>query len=159
MAALSDADLTTEAGVIKNETTPAANSATRIGQMLVDLTDSKLNKQDVVEPPLIYAAKLTQSGTGNPSTVIQANTLSGAINWGRAGNGQYQGLLSGAFPTDARVHLLAAPSFSSVAAASIKNLAIRRIDTDTVEIIQSGPDGSTIVDDMICYVEIKVYPA
>lgn len=43
MAAKTDAQLLTDANVIKSETTPGANSATRVGNMLIDAIDSKLN--------------------------------------------------------------------------------------------------------------------
>lgn len=46
MAQKTDAQLTTEANVIKNETTAGANTATRVGEMLNDIIDSKLNNED-----------------------------------------------------------------------------------------------------------------
>lgn len=39
----SDADLTTQANQIKNETTPGANTATRVGDMFLEIIDSKVN--------------------------------------------------------------------------------------------------------------------
>lgn len=46
MAQKTDAELTAEANIIKDETTPRANSAQRVGEMVVNLVDSKLNKDD-----------------------------------------------------------------------------------------------------------------
>ena len=46
MAQKTDAELTAEATIIKDETTPRANSAQRVGEMLLDVVDSKLNKDD-----------------------------------------------------------------------------------------------------------------
>lgn len=43
MAQKTDAQLTTEALVIKNETTAGANTANRLGEMYVDIIDSKVN--------------------------------------------------------------------------------------------------------------------
>lgn len=57
MAVLTDAALTTEANVIKNETANLANTATRVGQMFIDIIDSK-------RLPKVYAALVANaSGT------------------------------------------------------------------------------------------------
>jgi hypothetical protein len=49
MAQRTDAQLTTEKDVIKDETTANANSATRIGEMLENIIDSKVNNDDFTE--------------------------------------------------------------------------------------------------------------
>lgn len=46
MGQRTDAQLTTEANVIKNETIEGANTADRVGEMLVNMIDSKLNNAD-----------------------------------------------------------------------------------------------------------------
>ncbi len=49
MAQKSDANLTTQANVIKNETDTGDNTATRVGQMFVDDIDSKINIDKIVD--------------------------------------------------------------------------------------------------------------
>jgi len=58
MATRTDAQLTTDANVIKNETAPGANTATRVGNMLVDAIDSKLNIDKIASPTVVGATKL-----------------------------------------------------------------------------------------------------
>lgn len=48
MTVKTDAQLTADANVIFNETTPGANTAQRVGQMSLDIIDSKLNSQTTV---------------------------------------------------------------------------------------------------------------
>ena len=43
MAVKTDAELTSEANIIKTATVPNSNTANRIGQMVIDLIDSKIN--------------------------------------------------------------------------------------------------------------------
>jgi hypothetical protein len=47
MAQQTDADLLIEAGVIKDETATNANTATRVGTMLVNIIDSKVNNDEL----------------------------------------------------------------------------------------------------------------
>ena len=47
MSQLTDNQLTTEANVIKNETASNANTATRVGTMLNDVIDSKINNDKI----------------------------------------------------------------------------------------------------------------
>lgn len=93
MAKKTDAQLLTEAGVIRNEQTAKANTADRVGEMLEDIIDSKLNASYKV-----YAAKFTQSGTSAPTVTILENTI-GEIVWTRNNDedGNYYGTLNGAF--------------------------------------------------------------
>lgn len=51
-------------------------------------------------PYKIYVALLVQAGTSAPSATILSNTLSGAIAWTRATNGDYVGTLAAAFPAN-----------------------------------------------------------
>lgn len=46
--------------------------------------------------PLVYAALLTQYGTGDPTAIVLENTV-GSIVWTREYQGRYHGTLSGAF--------------------------------------------------------------
>jgi hypothetical protein len=58
MATRTDAQLTTDANVIKNETAPGANTATRVGNMLVDAIDSKVNINKIASPTVVGTTKL-----------------------------------------------------------------------------------------------------
>jgi hypothetical protein len=58
MATRTDAQLTTDANVIKNETAPGANTATRVGNMLVDAIDSKVNIDKIASPTVVGTTKL-----------------------------------------------------------------------------------------------------
>lgn len=49
MAQKDDATLLTQAGVIKAETTANANTATRVGTMMEDIIDSKMNNDDLID--------------------------------------------------------------------------------------------------------------
>lgn len=53
-----DATLTTEANTIKNETVKGANTATRVGQMFLDLTTAKLNVLNLNNPFYINGGNL-----------------------------------------------------------------------------------------------------
>ena len=74
MAQKTDAELLIESGIIKNETTKNANTATRVGQMLDDIIDSKFNKSYKV-----YTAILNYGDLSNP--IILENTLGEDIIW------------------------------------------------------------------------------
>ena len=45
----------------------------------------------------VYIASITQTGTSNPVATVAENTLGGTVVWTRAGVGNYQGALTGAF--------------------------------------------------------------
>lgn len=47
MSQLTDTQLTTEANIIKNETSADANTATRVGTMINDVIDSKINNDKI----------------------------------------------------------------------------------------------------------------
>jgi len=49
-----DAELITEAEIIKNETERGANTAQRIGDMIVNIVDSKVNNEAIVENTVVY---------------------------------------------------------------------------------------------------------
>jgi len=61
MAQKTDAELTTEADVIGNETTASANTADRVRDMLISLIDSKQNNIKLVTA-LVDAATIDLSG-------------------------------------------------------------------------------------------------
>lgn len=52
-----------------------------------------------VSAPAQYVAKISQSGTGDPTAVVFENTLSGTPVWSRQGSGSYRLTLADEFPT------------------------------------------------------------
>jgi len=92
--ALSIAQLLTAAGVIKNETTPGANTAARVGTMFENIINSTPNVN------LTYNARLSQASTSAPSVVREFyNTLTSGspgdtgyigVSWIRNSTGEYK---------------------------------------------------------------------
>ena len=68
MAHQPDSNLLEQAEVIRDETTANANTATRVGEMLVDIVDSKYNR-----PYQVYTATLSQTSTNAPVATILEN--------------------------------------------------------------------------------------
>ena len=101
MSQLTDTQLTTEANVIKDETVEKANTATRVGTMLDNIIDSKINNDkistdgtlsgdsdtelpsekavktyvDSKMPYKVYTALLTQSGGDDPQQVVSDGSV------------------------------------------------------------------------------------
>jgi hypothetical protein len=86
-----DSQLLTEAGVIRNEQTAKANTADRVGEMLEDIIDSKLNASYKV-----YTALFNQGSIYAPTVTVLENTI-GTIIWTYSTIGTYYGTLTGAF--------------------------------------------------------------
>lgn len=63
MAQKTDAELTTEANVIGTETIAAANTADRVGDMLINIIDSKVNNDDGTPTSGLPAASTPLDGT------------------------------------------------------------------------------------------------
>jgi hypothetical protein len=81
MATRTDAQLTTDANVIKNETAPGANTATRVGNMLVDAIDSKLNVDKIASPTVVGATKLyTDLAASNTDGAVSQAGIKTAVN-------------------------------------------------------------------------------
>lgn len=76
MSQKTDAELLTQAGIIKNETEDGANTAARIGAMYDNIIDSKLNNESV--GPLIAAATSKTTPVDGDSTIISDSEASGA---------------------------------------------------------------------------------
>jgi hypothetical protein len=77
MPTRTDAQLTTDANVIKNETAPGANTATRVGNMLIDLIDSKANLNDLASPSAVGVAKLYNTYGSNTDGAMTQSQASG----------------------------------------------------------------------------------
>jgi hypothetical protein len=56
---ITDTQLNTEAGVIKDETTANANTATRVGTMLENIIDNKINNDKIDDDPTLAADSST----------------------------------------------------------------------------------------------------
>ena len=69
-----DAELLTEANIIKDETTPRANSAERVGEMLVNVIDSKVSKDDF-SGFLSFVGTVNGLQSGNYSINVLKNDL------------------------------------------------------------------------------------
>lgn len=93
----------------------------------------------------IYAAYLTQSGTGNPTVISTiVNLLGGDVTWTRLSAGTYRGARTGAFPANK----LFAPFQMPVATGSgHKRMSVTRIDNDTIELVTNSV--STPSDDQL----------
>lgn len=87
MAQKTNAELTTEANVIKNETADNANTAVRIGDMYLDIIDSKKNNDEY----LVYTALLSYSSSTVTVTVLK-NTLGTDLTWDNPSTGQFRGV-------------------------------------------------------------------
>lgn len=82
MSQKTDAELLTEAGVIKNETTEGANTATRVGDMLDNIIGSKLNNDDVATKMGMVINASTAATPNNTDVVatVESTTLK-KITW------------------------------------------------------------------------------
>lgn len=75
MAQQTDAELLDEAAVIKDETTAGANTHTRVGEMLENIIESKLNNESV--GPLIAATTAKVTPVDADTTIISDSAASG----------------------------------------------------------------------------------
>ena len=84
MAQLTDIQLTTEAGVIKNETIANANTADRVGTMLYDIIDSKINLDNISTDTNLGTSNTEISSQNAVKTYVDAkidtNTALGTSN-------------------------------------------------------------------------------
>lgn len=107
---------------------------------------------------LVYTAKLSQAGAGDPTATVLENTLGGAIVWARAGVGAYTGTLNGAFPV-AR-SWFAKPSIDYSAADGVEFHAFLNRGSDNIialtvtDVTGLAMDGFNNLS-----IEIRVYPA
>jgi hypothetical protein len=92
---MSKATLLTDAGVIKNETTNSANTATRVGEMFEDIINESL-----IPTYKVYRALLTQTGTSAPVATVLENTLGATPTYARDGVGVYTLTSVGSFPAN-----------------------------------------------------------
>jgi hypothetical protein len=154
MSVKTDAQLSTSAATIKAETLPAANSATRIGQMLEDLTDSKVNKQDKKQ----YCFSVSQSGSSAPTVTVHLNQLSGTIAWTRSTTGTYVGTLIGAF-LSGKVPIVEGfiRNGSSIGSSTLNTFILQRLTDNTVAL--GTFTNGTLTDGLLTnqYFELNVF--
>ena len=159
----SKSTLLTSAGVIKNETTAAANTATRIGTMFEDVINSTSNTD------LTYYVRLSQSSTSAPAVAREYlnNLTTGnpgdsgyiGVQWFRNSPGEYKIRIKSNI--DANVKITNAYSY----AVSFSDAKIRLISTS------NGNDGSfyyaeftfrsytisgTLSDDVISFTDLLI---
>jgi len=84
MAQQPDSNLLEQAEIIRDETTANANTATRVGTMLVDIVDSKYNR-----PYQVYTAILTQASNAAPVATVLENDFTSTLTWVYNSPGNY----------------------------------------------------------------------
>lgn len=84
MAQQPDSYLLSQAEVIRDETTANANTANRVGEMLVDIVDSKYNR-----PYQVYTAILNQSSNTAPVATVLENDFTSTLTWVYNSPGNY----------------------------------------------------------------------
>lgn len=145
MAVKTIADLLVDANVIKNATIPGENTATRVGDNLVDIIDSLAGGNYTT-----YTVFLSQTGTGDPTvTTVCANTI-GSISWARTDIGTYEGTLASAFPSGKRWAMAVGDSV----AGGFPQIGF----SDDSTILLYNYLGGSLDDDFAMYIEIRVYP-
>lgn len=101
MAIKTDSQLTAQVDIIRNETLPLANSASRLGVTLNEIVENKVNKKKF--PYKNYSIIFSQTGTNAPIITELVNELSGTPVITRLSAGNYTFTLAGAFPQNKTV--------------------------------------------------------
>lgn len=108
---------------------------------------------DFVKPYRVYIALLSQSGASDPTAIVLENTLGGDINWYYNSTGIYYGVLSGVFTSDKTVCFATLGNWNT----NVTNVALERLDNDTVGLITFAPNDNTYNDFTNISIEIRVY--
>ena len=112
-------------------------------------TDSlNINGGSLGLPYKVYTAKLTQTGTSNPTAVVLDNTLGGELVWTRQSKGTYRGTLIGAFSDSSKILF---PYFFN----GSKDIVSVSITNDDIITIATGAPTDDVLDDTP--IEIRVY--
>ena len=151
-----DAQLTISATTIRNETVYGANTAVRVGDMFLDIIDSKVN----VLNPTIYVANLTQTSTNAPVESGFANNI-GTITVTRDDIGVYHISSTSLFTTGKTYCTIGQHSYDLISAPVTRNSIYW--SSDSLIIINTQLDsgsGFALSDDVLLDtpVEIRVYP-
>lgn len=152
MSRKTNSELTTQAQVIRDETTAGANSASRIYTMLKDIVDSVHPGRKVI------CISVTQSGSSDPTVTTHFSNLSGTVVWTRSTTGTYVGTLAGAF-LSGKVPKLEGfiKNGSSIGSSILNTYTIQRLTDDTIALgtFQNG----TLTDGLLSsqYFEIPVF--
>lgn len=169
-----DSELTSQTNIIKNETLPLANTADRVGTMLSDIVENKINKSKF--PFKSYSILFSQEGTNTPTITQLINDLGGIPVITRLSAGNYSFTLNGAFPENKTVlnnlsidsptgfDAIPVISFGNFEGSIIGYYTVTRSGTMGDEISlrsynsAGSEDISVIVDGTInIYLEIKVF--
>lgn len=149
MAQKTDTQLTTEANIIKNETADSANTATRIGDMYLDIIDSKKNNDEYK----VYTAILNQSDTDPPTATVLKNTF-GTLTLNYISPGLYS-ISSPALFTSNKTWL------TRVLYYNLGGMLAKSyyIDVNNIGVSTQNSVG-TYTDNLLtnAYIEIRVYP-
>jgi hypothetical protein len=118
MAQLADDELQAEANIIRDETQPNANTANRVGLMLNDIIDSKINK-DSISPLNIQDAyiRLYNAANGSYLTIYWNDDYGQQITFRDAQN-KYTNL---AFAAQANNNVVTIPTSTGVLATKVNN--------------------------------------
>lgn len=100
-----------------------------------------------------YTATISQTGTNNPVVTVLENNLSGAIVWTRITDGNYNGALTGAFPTASKTFLLIGQKNDTIT-------SLTYADADNVNIGTINPITMLAEDGLLTNttIEIRIYP-
>jgi len=99
MAVKTDSQLGVLAQQVADETAPGANTADRVGNLFQDFVDSKVNVDAI---PKVYATRLTQSSTGDPTAATGYNSTGATATIIRTGTGYGRITFSGGVMTSGK---------------------------------------------------------
>lgn len=155
MSVLNNSALAALAATIRDETAVEANTATRVGELLIDFIDSKINVDAIVKE---YAATISQAGTAAPTATVVINSFGlGVLVWTRNSIGNYTGTLGAAFTTNKTF----ISTMNQELTVADRTVFTSVVDTNTVSMLVRKISDSSFVDlglaDSIA-VNIKVYP-
>jgi len=151
MAHQPDSNLLEQAEIIRDETTANANTATRVGEMLVDIVDSKYNR-----PYQVYTAILTQASNTAPiATVLENDFTETTFTFYYEGVGLYSLNTGGnaIFTANKTVCFTNQISDDNV---SVYGFTAYRTDDFNIIITSSGIDNLLGIGNIAC-IEIRVY--
>lgn len=153
MAQKDDATLLTQAGVIKAETTANANTATRVGTMMEDIIDSKMNNDDLIDEDDMSTNSATRPPSQQSVKAYVDAEVAGASGAVDSVNGQ-TGVVVVAdllltFRTETASHTLDSTDLASInAGAALKvkmNVATANSVTIPLNATQAFPLGTQIL--------------
>lgn len=149
-----DAELLIRAAQVADETAPGANTAIRVGEILEDFVDSKVN---VDKLPKIYKAVLTQSGASDPTVVVAKNDFGGTSAWTRTGAG-FGRFTNVSGPLTAGKTIVSICGAGSGGYSDVKLFSAQVSSVTNINIGAFRASDQTAEDGYIVHVLIEVYP-